>query len=56
MPVIQITQDIAFKYADSIPPELLNDLDREYFRGLAVENDIDGQLQAAMIREMKKLD
>ena len=56
MPVIQITQDIAFKYADRIPPELLNDLDREYFRGLAVENDIDGQLQAAMIWEMKKLE
>ena len=53
---MQITQEVAFKYADMVPPELLNDLEREYFRGLAVEDENNGRPGAAMIWEMKKIE
>ena len=56
MSVIQITQEVALKYADMIPPELMNDLGREYFRGLAVEEGKNGRPGAAMIWEMKKIE
>ncbi|MCR5790294.1 MAG: hypothetical protein K6G83_10455 [Lachnospiraceae bacterium] len=56
MSVIQISEETAYQYAGRIPPELLNDLEREYFKGLAVKNDDTEASEAVIIWTLLRVD
>ncbi len=53
MTIRDVIEDNARNYIGQVPGEFLNDVRREYFRGLAGEDESTGALRAVMFWELK---